>query len=506
MKEFVAWWERNPGATPQDLGRAIHGIRGNFSLIMKSAGRILGVVDKIRSYPVFYLRDGSRFGISNSARKLRDVFGLSETDDLSLLEFQAAGYITGRETLYKNLFQLQAGELLLWESPKKELHRYRYFRYYSDILRNEKEDRLIEELDHIHNRIFDDIIREAQGRPIWVPLSGGLDSRLVLCKLKQLGYDNIKAFSYGPEGNYEAKAAEEIAGKIGVSWKKYPISMRETRKFFYSSARREYWEFSDGLSNIPNMQDLHVLSTLTVSRAIEQDCIVVNGQSGDFITGGHIPGTFMDCSPDASLLVYWTIRKHYSLWSNLLTESSLKRLEDKILNLTGLSRGAVVDRQELASLYESWEWQERQCKYVISGQRIYDFFKLGWALPLWDDLLLEYWSRIPLNMKLQQGLYTKYLDRFDFYGCFRHFKPRIWRWPGKSILVVPLARTIGLAFGKKCSDGFYRYLKYIGHYRQGYAPYGVLEYVKKARKIRNPVSLNVETWMVENMGHGLRVQ
>lgn len=123
-------------------------------------------------------------------------------DEISNLEFNMAGFVTGRNILYKSLYQLQTGEIILHEKTSRRVRMERYYRFFSDRLRKGKEDDLIEELDAITNKIFSRVIREANGGDIWVPLSGGLDSRLVLCKLKQLGYRDVYAFSYGPVFNH----------------------------------------------------------------------------------------------------------------------------------------------------------------------------------------------------------------------------------------------------------------------------------------------------------------
>ena len=41
-------------------------------------------------------------------------------------------------------------------------------------------------------------------------------------------------------------------------------------------------------------------------------------------------------------------------------------------------------------VYEILEYENRQCKYVINGQRLYEYFKYEWRLPLWDNLYLDF--------------------------------------------------------------------------------------------------------------------
>jgi len=245
---------------------------------------------------------------------LKKKCNLSEVDVISLLEFRMAGYVTGRRTLYRSLSQLQAGEVLVWTEDLSTPTIERYFLFYCDEHTRAGEEDLVEELSEITNAIFNRVIEEAGGAPIWIPLSGGLDSRLVLCKLKELGYDNVTAFSYGPKGNYEAKAAKEVAERVGVPWHFVPVGMGEARRFFWSEGRRRYWRFADGLCSVPNMQDIQVLSMMMEKGLISHDCVIINGQSGDFITGGHIPASFMEDTPNVSLLLERIIDKHYSQW------------------------------------------------------------------------------------------------------------------------------------------------------------------------------------------------
>jgi asparagine synthase (glutamine-hydrolysing) len=151
-----------------------------------------------------------------------------------------------------------------------------------------------------------------------------------------------------------------------------------------------------------------------------------------------------------------------------------------------------------ASLYESWEWQERQCKYVISGQRIYDWFGIDWTLPLWDADYLRFWSRVPFELKLDQRLYKQYLRSRNYCGLFRNFNQTVWRWPGPAMAVLPAAQLIGLLAGRKAKDRCYAYARYIGHYGPYYAPWGWRNFLKHAADVRNPVALFIDQWFQEN--------
>lgn len=500
VKKFISYCsycQNNPHASINELNRLFHNLAGNFAFIIEQGSRLIAAVDRIRSYPIFYVYNGANFAVSNSARALRDKYGLFEIDELSLLEFCMAGYVTGRETLFRHLYQLQAGEFFVWDETDARLERERYYLFFPEEFRQDQEDDLIEELDDITNKVFIEIIEQTKGAPIWVPLSGGLDSRLVLCKLKQLGYSDLKAFSYGPPGNYEAKAAKYVAETLDVPWFFVPSKRAQSRKFFHSEIRRNYWEFSDGLSTIPFMQDLDTLLILRKRRKLSEDAVVINGQSGDFISGGHIPLILVQENLPLQRFLDAITEKHFSLWLHLKTDENMNHIENKILHLLKF-RGNGSPLKSPPSYYEYWEWQERQCKYVVNGQRIYDFMHLSWELPLWHLRYLKFWERIPPNRKFGQGLYRRYLSKYNYRRLFKDFSPNIWRWPGASIGIVPVAKITGLLFGKKRKEMVYKYASYFGHYGNHFAGYGLKYFFKNILNARSVISFSVAAWLQEN--------
>lgn len=469
------------------------GVDGFFALALESPGAVVAAVDRSRSYPLFFTGEGDGFRLSNSARSLRQAAGLAEADPLSVLEMAMAGYVTGPDTVFRGLSQAQAGEALVLDRVDGLIRTRRYYAYDSDPDPQAREDDLMDALAVATDAVCARTLELAAGRPVWVPLSGGLDSRLLLCKFAQMGCPGLQAFSYGPAGNYEARVAREVAERLGTPWFFAPTGRVQARAWFHSSARRDFWNFSDGLCSLPFMQDAQVLQELRATGRMPADAMLVNGQSGDFITGGHLPKSLAQNEGGTDLMDY-LLHKHFSLWTHLARPENRARVQAKARKLLGLAPDARLD----ASAYERWEWQERQCKYVVNGQRAYDFFGLAWDLPLWRAPYYDFWQRVPVRFKLGQGLYKSYLRRYDYKGLFREFDPKVWRWPGWTMAVPVAAQAVGLVAGRPCKDRFYKYCSYFGHYSDKYAAYPFREFAVEIARAKNVVSLFTRTWIAEN--------
>lgn len=495
-KQILNWLEiagDEPDAAA--LSQFLVPLPNDWAFIAVSSGYRVAATDKVRSYPLFFSSRRFPCLISPSARAIQELTTSPFAEGAALIEFMLAGYVTGRDTLLADIKQLQAGDLLLVPAKGDGLQLLRYYRY---LPRPEERTAAewIDDLAQTTEGIFKRMIESAQGRPLLVPLSGGLDSRLIVCMLRYLGYDNVRTFSYGLPNNHEAKIAAQVAETAGFPWEFVPTSHSGFREFFWSAERKDFWELADGFSSIPTMQDVHPLKELR-ERGLSDDTIVVNGQSGDFISGGHIPASLLKAGGREALLDA-VLNKHFALRKSLRTPANLAAVSERISKSFREIELAAGHPLSPAAIYESWEWQERQCKYVIGGQRVYDWLGLNWRLPLWDADYLEFWSRVPFEVKLGQGLYKEFLRSRDYCGLFKNFNPTVWRWPGATIAAVPVAQVVGLLGGRRTKDCFYDYARYIGHYGSYYAPWGWREFLRSSPDIRNPVTLFVDQWLREN--------
>jgi asparagine synthase (glutamine-hydrolysing) len=467
------------------------------AVIMESKNHIIAFTDHLCCYPIFYTLKG-RGIISNSARNIIKSANITEWDALSVEEFPMTGYVTGKDTLFQDLKQMQSGECIMANLSNNEIDIFRYYRYMPSQEHGKSDEDWINELDSVMNKITQRMVERANGKPIYVPLSAGLDSRVIACKLHESGYNNLKVFSYGPPKNWESRGAHIIANKLDLPWFSAEISRKEAHQMFWSPSRLEYWSFSDGLSALPNFQEYFPISKLHNLNMLPEDVILINGQTGDFISGGHIPKILTKSDSDVSTLLACIISKHYALWKNLMTPDRLKRVEEKILGLLGVSIDTHLTNEDLISLYERWEFEERQSKWVIHGQRIYDFYGYDWQLPLWDIDLVHFFEKVPISLKIDQRLYHLWLDRWNYKNLFRDFNPPVWNWSGPTLAVLPMAKVIEIVLGENAKHKWYELFYYWGDDKDHFAPYTYYEYLQTRSMIRNSTSLNIRVWAREN--------
>ena len=402
----------------------LNALDGHFSIILTQPNGGWAAVDPVRSYPLCWSQpeNEKRVVVSNHGPAIEDRLGLGTADiDCEMASaFAMSGYTIGNRTLYKTVRQLGPGEFLSIDNEGLRIGTYYRWEPWKPVDRSHHE--LTEDLSKLNHRIVEKLANSANGRRILVPLSAGLDSRFIASGLKHVGYTNVQCVAYGRAGNREATVSQDIAERLGFDWTFVEYTNSEMAQLFRSEDYARYVSYSDSLTAIHFPQEYFTIQALLNNGTINKDIIVVNGQAGDFIAGNHIPAALFDSrgSPQerCQTILQALLQKHYKNWSSLMTEQRLdaasRMLAAEIDRTGGLAEQPNGDH----GIYEWCEFQDRQSKYVLNGQRTYEFEGLEWRLPLWDREYLDFWECANVSAKQYQNLYKSVLTNDNWAGVW----------------------------------------------------------------------------------------
>lgn len=388
-------------------------LNGFFALVAEDGTSLVAAVDRVRSLPLFYGSVNGTLFLSDDAEWVRQQVGDAETDPVAREEFQLAGYVTGPDTLFPNVKQLQAGEMLRVHHPAGEelaVTTHRYYRFTHTEPTEWDEAALRKELDQVTEASVRRLVEYAGGRQIVIPLSGGYDSRLIALMLKRSGYDNILTFTYGVPGNKESDYSRRVAEALNLPWHFVEYNAEKWRKAWQTDERLGYQRWGSNWVSLPIVQDWLAVRELKATGVIRTDAVFCPGHTGDFIAGGHIPN---EVDPhqfcDANQLARFIVHKHLSLapWRKT-TERPESFWHERILDR--VESRYIQSSQELADSFEAWEWQERQAKLIVNSVKVYAFFGYDWWLPFWDSKFMAFWERVPLSLRKGKWFYDWWVD------------------------------------------------------------------------------------------------
>ena len=459
--------EAPPKAQAVVLATAVASLDGHFAIAAAGPDWCVAAVDRVRSIPLFMAKVDGAWAIDNRADRLRRAAGLGveDVDDGAALSIAMAGYTVDRATLYRGLLMPGPGECLV-ASGEGGPERQRYHTYRPWRVVEADEPALKRRLANVTLAVMEKHLASLDGRPLVIPLSAGNDSRLVASAARHLGYRNIRCFSYGRPGNFEAAASRAIAERLGVPWAFAPLSIDGQRRFFAGNSYAAYLDYANSCASVPFVQDMSAIEALKASGFIPADAVIANGNSGDYISGNHIPAKL--CSPPQGLseaarrsrIVDALTDKHFALWLSLRTEKNLARIRTLLAqSIAAIPLGAPETDH---GLYEYAEFQDRQCKYVITGQRIYECLGHDWRLPLWDNDYLDFWESVPLRFKAGQRLYNAMLRDANWGGVWQDIpvnrKSIRPRW------LVPLRLAAKIAHAPLGTERWHRFERRVFQY------------------------------------------
>ena len=460
-------------------------INGNFFVLSETERYVIVLTDRINSFPIYYYEEKIGFCISDRLPKNRIV------SQEKLNEFLSCGFVVGKRTVYENVFQLQAGQVLVYDKIEKSYYCEDYFKHIHTPDNSKTDKEWIEELDCVVDKTINNMIKRLRGRHVALFLSGGYDSKLIASELKKRGYENITCIILGSEKTKDVKVAKEIAKTLNYRYLHILVNKNYWRKKLESGYMYEYFQKCSSFSSMPYLQGI-VLKDLIEEQVIPADSVAVTGNSGDVVEGNDVTHCFYrGIKYSFDDIKKWIVERHFMLNGKKEAKKLSKyfNISNYIISEKLLAENRCVSAEEAEDIIEYFNWRERQSKYVVQDVRNYDYIlgNVEWLLPLWHNVFVDFWLTVPYEYRYDRKLYYNYLGKESLPTANSiTFKRKILNSIKKisGNLLNPLY-ILKAKYDYKYNDDFY------------FAPYGLLEkqqfreILKKTKGYREPHSENI---------------
>lgn len=247
---------------------------GRLTAIRISDDEVVLAQDRLRSWPLFWALEnradgGRRLIVSDDATAMRGALSAPRLDPRARREFLDAGFVSGTDTLLVGVHQTEQGAIVRIDRTTGRVRAVDYalarFCEESDMVSDPEEfsDLLLAALDAGMGRVLEDLSDRPGSPRLVLPLSGGLDSRLLVAWLTLRGaLDRTVAFTYGRPGTREVEVSRKVAEAVGLEWHAVDYVPAELREAWQTQDAADFLEYSYALGALPHVQDWYALRNL----------------------------------------------------------------------------------------------------------------------------------------------------------------------------------------------------------------------------------------------------
>lgn len=260
-------------------------LNGMFALALwdDRRKRLLIARDRFGVKPLYYCQVGDDFMFASEIKALLKHPLVSARVNLEALRYYVAfRYVPDPLTMFEEIYKLLPGHYCQIDRCGVKFVRYWQPEYIPDPMMNQQE--CIEEL---RSRLAEAVRRQLIADvPLGLSFSGGVDSGAVLAMMRQLGVEDIKAYTIG----YPDHESDVGGAKSDVTWarqlgRQFGVHYREIMfepPMLAEVLPKVIWHMDE-----PIADSGAIASYLVARRAKEEVTVLLSGQGGDEMFGGY---------------------------------------------------------------------------------------------------------------------------------------------------------------------------------------------------------------------------
>ena len=408
---------------------------GRLAAIRIDDDEVVLAQDRLRSWPLFWAledlggpehagdcgtdpgraRSGRRLVISDDSTLMRGAVTSPRLDPRARREFLDAGFVTGTDTLLAGVHQTEQGAVVRIDRTTGKAstvnHSLARFSEEADMVADPEEFAalLSEALDAGLGRVLKDLDRRPGSPRLVLPLSGGLDSRLLAAWLTLHGaLDRTVAFTYGRPGSREVEVSRSVAEAVGLEWHAVEYVPADLREAWQTQDAADFLEYSYALGALPHVQDWYALRSLLARGVLRRGDVVLPGHT--IVGNMHDEWMLEEPSVTRGQVAKAIITHHQDLQGEQKRAWADPYRAAKVKEFLAL-RPFTGSPRDVQSVLESYNVRERQTKYINNSMRAYEHLGLDWALPMLDVEFWSAWHRGAVELTARRDFYAVFIGR-----------------------------------------------------------------------------------------------
>jgi len=241
--------------------------------------------DRMGEKPIYYGLVSNQFVFASELKAMKKFPNFSNPIDRnSVALFLRFNSIPSPHSIYEDIFKLEPGHILKFDTKTKETHKYQYWstnKVFEEGKKNEFIGSSTDAVNQLEIILSKAVSSQMQSDvPLGAFLSGGVDSSTVVALMQSQSNCNVNTFSIGFESKEfdEAKHASLVAKHLGTNHSDMYVTEQDALNVIPHLPKIYDEPFADS-SQIP---------TFLVSKfAKEKVTVALSGDAGDELFGGY---------------------------------------------------------------------------------------------------------------------------------------------------------------------------------------------------------------------------
>jgi asparagine synthetase B (glutamine-hydrolysing) len=379
------------------------GLNGIYAIVIWDQNKKLLIIinDRCGLKRIFYWDSGTFLVLSTEIKAISQHPYFKKTVDIkgisNLLVF---GHIMDDRTLFKDINLLPYASILIYDGNEIKIKKYWDYTFYDDNEPIWLEDHYVDGLAEVIEKSIRKMVKGIN--KLAIPLSGGLDSRVIAGMLKKIGFNGeIITFSYGNKEAFDVIYGKKIAKQLG-----YPNYFLPIKKSYLKDYASEFVRITEGMISC---KDSHICVGRNFING-KDGYPVVTGYLGDIQTGSIIMSKSIIGVKDLEDIIH----DLYKIFGEIMTEDDLKIYlkEDIYKNISGFNY--VIFRETFKKTPSKNKFYMTRYVNLIQRQRRYTSFNINCynditdtIAPFIDREVIDFNLHIPPSLAIDQNVYKK---------------------------------------------------------------------------------------------------